>query len=59
METMLTISKGWTAVTLTEACAVAGGIDKGAQEAIYMFGYLLGVVAKAATKVYLYIKGIF
>lgn len=51
--------KGWTAVPAAESCAVAGGIDKGAQEAIYMFGYLLGVVAKAATKVYLYIKGIF
>ena len=55
METCLN-KQGWTAVGTSEACVVAGGIDKGAQEAIYMIGYVLGLVAKAVTKAYFFIK---
>ncbi len=37
---------GLVPVNSSEAVRIVGGVDKGAQEALYYIGYLLGVAAK-------------
>ena len=50
---------GLAAVDPCEAVYIAGGIDKGAQDALYMIGFALGYIVKTATKIYLFFKSIF
>jgi len=46
---------------MTEADSVVlrGGIDKQAQEALYMIGYVVGVVAKVFVSLFSFFKTIF
>ena len=43
-------------VSADEAVCVIGGIDKGAQDALYLFGYVVGVIAKVFTSLVKLIK---
>ncbi len=40
-----------------ELCAVRGGVDKQAQEALWMVGYVVGIIAKVFTSLFSLIKG--
>ncbi|MBQ7639985.1 MAG: hypothetical protein IJS91_03235 [Bacteroidales bacterium] len=40
-----------------ELCAVRGGVDKHAQEALWMVGYVIGIIAKVFTSLFSLIKG--
>jgi len=42
-----------------DALVLRGGVDKQAQEALYMIGYIIGVVAKVFVSIYTLIKTIF
>lgn len=41
-----------------ELCAVRGGIDKHAQDALWMVGYVVGIIAKVFTSLFSLIKGL-
>ncbi|MBQ7575732.1 MAG: hypothetical protein IJT26_04280 [Bacteroidales bacterium] len=43
---------GLVAVSANEAAAVFGGVDKGAQETLYIIGYVIGVIAKVFTSIF-------
>jgi len=47
------------AIEEQEASYIIGGIDKNAQDALYLIGYAIGILARLAVKVYLAIKGLF
>ena len=40
-----------------EVCAVRGGVDKQAQEALWMVGYVVGIIAKVFASLFSLIKG--
>ena len=40
-----------------ELCAVRGGVDKHAQEALWMIGYVVGIITKVFTSLFSLIKG--
>lgn len=50
---------GFVALDECEAAAVRGGIDKGAQEALYLIGYAVGVVCRLFVKLFQLIGRIF
>ena len=41
----------------TELCALRGGVDKHAQEALWMVGYVVGIIAKVFASLFSLIKG--
>ena len=47
---------GLTAISSQEAATVFGGVDKGAQETLYLIGYVIGVIAKVFTSIFTLIK---
>lgn len=47
MKKELLIANGFAILDECEAAAVRGGIDKQAQDALYLIGYAVGVIAKA------------
>ena len=47
---------GLSAMTPNEAATVFGGVDKGAQETLYLIGYVIGVIAKVFTSIFSLIK---
>ena len=47
---------GLSAVSQNEAATVFGGVDKGAQETLYLIGYVIGVIAKVFTSIFSLIK---
>lgn len=40
-----------------ELCALRGGVDKHAQEALWMVGYVVGIIAKVFVSLFSLIKG--
>ena len=40
-----------------ELCAVRGGVDKHAQEALWMIGYVVGIITKVFTSIFSLITG--
>lgn len=48
---------GLVALSCNEAATVLGGVDKGAQETLYLIGYVIGVIAKVFTTIFSLIKG--
>ena len=44
------------ALSEEEAICVVGGVDKGAQETLYMIGYVVGVISKVFTSLISLIK---
>lgn len=48
--------QGLQAVSSNEAVCVIGGIDKGAQDALYVIGYVVGIIAKVFTSIFKLIK---
>ncbi len=44
------------AMSEQEAICIVGGVDKGAQDALYMIGYALGVISKVFTSIISLIK---
>lgn len=53
------LSCGFTAMTASDAAVLRGGIDKQAQESMYMIGYVIGVVAKFFASIYTFVKTLF
>ncbi len=51
--------RGFTLLDECEATAVRGGVDKQAQEALYMIGYAIGVVVKLFVSLFSLIGRIF
>lgn len=47
MKRDLLTANGFAILDECEAVAVRGGVDKQAQDALYLIGYAIGVVAKA------------
>ncbi|MBO4570407.1 MAG: hypothetical protein J5699_00590 [Bacteroidales bacterium] len=47
---------GLVALSGNEAAAVFGGVDKGAQETLYLVGYVIGVIAKVFVSIFTFIK---
>ncbi len=47
---------GLVALSCNEAAMVFGGVDKGAQETLYIIGYVIGVIAKVFTSISTLIK---
>lgn len=43
---------GFSPVTQDEAIRTVGGIDKGAQETLYLLGYVVGIIAKLITSLF-------
>ena len=43
---------GIVAISDEEALSIVGGVDKGAQDALYVIGYVIGVVAKVFVSLY-------
>lgn len=43
---------GLAPVSQEEAIRVIGGIDKGAQETLYLLGYVVGIIAKLITSLF-------
>lgn len=47
---------GLTAMDEAEMLGIVGGVDKGAQEALYMLGYVVGVIARVFTSLFSLLK---
>lgn len=47
MKRELLTANGFAILDECEAVAVRGGVDKQAQDALYLIGYAIGVIAKA------------
>lgn len=47
---------GLIAMSEAETLSVVGGIDKGAQDALYMIGYVVGVIARVFTSLFSLVK---
>ena len=58
MKSRITLA-GFTALNDAEAVALRGGIDKQAQDALYMIGYVIGVLAKVFVSIYTMVKTVF
>ena len=58
MDATLTSVRGLVALDAAQAACIAGGLDKGAQEALYMIGYAIGYVSKLISKIYLYFRNL-
>lgn len=50
---------GFTALCEADAAVLRGGVDKQAQEALYMIGYIVGIVAKVFVSLFSLFKTIF
>lgn len=50
---------GFIAMDAAETAALRGGIDKQAQDALYMIGYAIGVITKVFVSIYTLIKTVF
>lgn len=53
------IIDGFVRVNADEAMVIRGGIDKQAQEALYMVGYVIGVLAKVFVSFWTVVKAWF
>jgi len=43
---------GLVPVSQEEAISAVGGIDKGAQETLYLIGYVVGIIARLITSLF-------
>lgn len=57
---MVSLEKyGFSALCEADAAILRGGVDKQAQEALYMIGYIVGIVAKVFVSLFTLFKTFF